>query len=66
MEVMKRLSVSRAGQEDFQLISLMIDPMPAEQLLAFLSETATARGMVLPQWWLGSNEPKTLHKFIKN
>ena len=22
--------------------------------------------MNLPQWWLGSNEPKTLHKFIKN
>ena len=66
MEVMKRLSVSRAGHADFKMISLMIDPMPDEQLLAFLSETATARGMVLPQWWLGSNEPKTLHKFIKN
>ena len=22
--------------------------------------------MKLPQWWLGGNEPKTLHKFIKN
>jgi hypothetical protein len=22
--------------------------------------------MKLPQWWLGGNEPDTLHKFIKN
>jgi len=66
LEVMKRLAASRSGQADFQLISLLIDPVPAEKLLGILSETATARGMQLPQWWLGSNEPKTLHKFIKN
>lgn len=66
LDVMKRLAASRAGQEDFQLISLLIDPAPAEKLLGVLTETATAREMQLPQWWLGSNEPKTLHKFIKN
>lgn len=66
LQVMKRLAEARAGQTDFQLISLLIDPVPAEQLLDVLSETASARGIQLPQWWLGSNEPKTLHKFIKN
>lgn len=65
-EVMKRLAATRSGQTDFQLISLLIDPVPAEKLVGVLSETATARGTQLPQWWLGSNEPKTLHKFIKN
>jgi cytochrome oxidase Cu insertion factor (SCO1/SenC/PrrC family) len=66
LQVMKRLAASRSGQADFQLISLLIDPVPAEKLSGVLSETATARGMRLPQWWLGSNEAKTLHKFIKN
>ena len=66
MAVMKRLAESRAANADFQLVSLVIDPLPAEKLLATLTETATTHGIKLPQWWLGSNEPKTLHKFIKN
>lgn len=66
MAVMKRLSESRAANPDFHLVSLVIDPLPAEKLLATLTETATTHGMKLPQWWLGGNEPKTLHKFIKN
>ena len=66
LQVMKRLAATRVGQTDFQLISLLVDPLPAGKLLGVLQETAIARGMTLPQWWLGSNEPKTLHKFIKN
>lgn len=66
MAVMKRLSEKRRAQQDFHLVSLVIDPLPAENLAATLAETAAALGFVLPQWWLGSNEPATLHKFIKN
>ena len=66
MAVMKRLAESRAADADFHLVSLVIDPLPAEKLLATLTETAATHGMKLPQWWLGGNEPKTLHKFIKN
>jgi len=66
MGVMKRLSESRVATADLKLMTLMIDPVPSEKLLPVLSETAVAHGMKLPQWWLGSNEPKTLHKFIKN
>jgi cytochrome oxidase Cu insertion factor (SCO1/SenC/PrrC family) len=66
LAVMKRLSESRATDGNFHLVSLVIDPMPAAKLLPTLTETAAAKGMSLPQWWLGSNEPKTLHKFIKN
>ena len=66
MAVMRRLAESRAANPDFHLVSLVIDPLPAEKLLATLTETATTHGMKLPQWWLGGNEPKTLHKFIKN
>lgn len=66
MGVMKRLSESRAENGNLKLMTLIIDRIPSEKLLSILSETATAKGMKLPQWWLGSNEPTTLHKFIKN
>jgi hypothetical protein len=66
MAVMKRLAESRNGMPNFTLISLVLDPLPSEKLLATLTASAAAREMNLPQWWLGSNEPKTLHKFIKN
>ncbi len=64
--VMKRLAQSRAETKDFNLITLVVDPLPSEKLLVSLTETSAANGMTLPQWWLGGNEPKTLHKFIKN
>ncbi len=66
MHVMKRLAETRAATNDFHLISLIVDPIDPEKLEATLSAAAAAQGMKLPQWWLGSNEPKTLHKFIKN
>lgn len=66
MAVMKRLSQSRAETKDFNLITLVVDPLPSEKLLASLKETSEANGMKLPLWWVGGNEPKTLHKFIKN
>jgi cytochrome oxidase Cu insertion factor (SCO1/SenC/PrrC family) len=66
LAVMKRLAAARSETTDFSLVSLIVDPMAAEKLLPTLVETANAQGIKLPQWWLGSNEPKTLHKFIKN
>lgn len=66
LAVMKRLAAARARTTDFALVSLVIDPEPSDKLRATLAETAAANGMNLPQWWVGSNEPKTLHKFIKN
>lgn len=66
MAVMKRLSAARAENKDFNLVTLVLDPMPADKLLPTLKETAAEKGIGLPQWWLGSNEPATLHKFIKN
>jgi cytochrome oxidase Cu insertion factor (SCO1/SenC/PrrC family) len=66
MAVMKRLAEKRSGDANFTLVSLVIDPIPSDKLITTLSQTATAQGIQAPQWWLGSNEPKTLHKFIKN
>lgn len=66
LAVMKRLAAARAGKSDFNLVTLVIDPMPSDKLLSTLAGTATEKGISLPQWWLGSNEPATLHKFIKN
>jgi hypothetical protein len=66
MAVMKRLAEQRAGEKDFHLVTLVIDPIPADELRDTLAKAAETHGMKLPQWWLGCNEPGTLHKFIKN
>ncbi len=66
MAVMRRLAENFREQPDFHLVSFVIDPLPAESLAATLAGSAAAQGIGLPQWWLGSNEPSTLHKFIKN
>lgn len=66
MAVMKRLAVQRADEKDFHLVTLVIDPLPAGELRDTLAKAAETHGMKLPQWWIGSNEPGTLHKFIKN
>ena len=66
MAVMKRLAEQRANEKDFHLVTLLIDPVPADALRDKLAKAAETHGMNLPQWWLGSNEPGTLHKFIKN
>jgi hypothetical protein len=66
MAVMKRLAESRAGNGDFHLVTLIVDPASREELPKILATTAATHGMKLPQWWVGSNEPVTLHKFIKN
>jgi cytochrome oxidase Cu insertion factor (SCO1/SenC/PrrC family) len=66
IEVMKRLSEKYAGEKDFALVSLVLDPPPAEQLAAALETRAQSLGMRLPQWWLASNDMATTHKFIKS
>lgn len=66
LAVMKRLAETHGGNPDFNLVSLVVEPLPAAEVLATLSKNAESQGMKLPQWWIGSNESGTLHKFIKN
>lgn len=66
LAVMKRLAETHADAADFNLVSLVIDPPAAEELVSSLAETAARNGMKLPQWWLGGNETATVRKFIKN
>jgi cytochrome oxidase Cu insertion factor (SCO1/SenC/PrrC family) len=66
LAVMKRLASKYSGTPDFNLVSLTVNPLPADEIVSALAKTAEAQGMKLPQWWLGSNEPGTLHKFIKS
>ena len=66
LAVMKRLAEKYAGNADFRLVSLVVDPIPAGEIVSTLEKAAETHGMKLPQWWLGGNEPETLHKFIRN
>lgn len=66
MAVMKRIAAKFSDNDDVVLVTLVLDPGPAEVLAAQLSGVAMELGAELPQWVVGSNERETLHKFIKN
>lgn len=66
MEVMRRLAEKYSGNPDFALVSLVVDPPPAGELVATLALQAETLHMPLPQWWLAANEAPTTHKFIKS
>lgn len=65
-DVMNRLATTFAGEEDFALVTLLLDPIPRENLESTLASAADARGIRLPKWWLGTNDAVDLHRFIKN
>jgi cytochrome oxidase Cu insertion factor (SCO1/SenC/PrrC family) len=66
VDVMKRLAAKFSDNDDVVLVTLVLDPGPAEALAAQLRDVAMELGAELPRWVVGSNERETLHKFIKN
>ncbi len=64
--IMKRLSEKYAENEEFALVTLMLDPGPADGLVGELQAKAKELGAKLPKWTVGANERESLHKFIKN
>jgi cytochrome oxidase Cu insertion factor (SCO1/SenC/PrrC family) len=64
--VMRRMAAEFADEPDFVLLTLLVDPLPRGDLESTLAETAAARSMELPKWWLGSTSPDPLHRFIKD
>ena len=64
--VMKRLSERFAEEDDFALVTLMLDPGEPEGLKGELEKLAGELGAELPQWTVATNDRTTLHKFIKN
>lgn len=65
-EVMQGLAETFANEPDFALVTLVLDPIPRDELEATLAAAAESRGIQLPQWWLGTNDAVDLHPFIKN
>jgi len=66
LAVMKRLAGKYADEPDFNLVTLVVNPIPAGEAVDSLATYASAEGMRFPQWWVGTNEAATLHTFIKN
>ena len=64
--IMQRMSEKYADNPDFALVTLVLDPGPANELRRQLEEVAGSLGAELPQWTVASNERPTLHRFIKN
>jgi len=63
--VLNRVAEKYADQPDVAIISLAIDPGPAEAVANTLSSAATSLGASLPNWWVASTEPAIVHKFVK-
>ncbi len=66
IDVMKRVAERFRDREDVALVTLLLDPGPAEGLTGQLEEMADQLGAGLPQWTVASNDRPTLHRFIKN
>lgn len=64
-EVMQRLARHYAGNKDFVLTSLVLDPGPPENAVPTLLATSQRIGATLPEWWVGTTEPELLHKYVK-
>ncbi|RYD36204.1 MAG: hypothetical protein EOP87_05920 [Verrucomicrobiaceae bacterium] len=63
--VMRRMAELYAGNDDVALVSLVVDPGPPEKARESLAAAATALGASLPKWWVGTNQPELLHKYVK-
>lgn len=64
--VMRKLSETFADEPDFALVTLILDPIPREDLEVTLATAAEERQIRMPKWWLGTNDAVDLHRFIKN
>lgn len=62
---MKRVAEAFAGEEDCALVTLVLDPGPAEEAKAALEKTAEILGAEFPRWWVGTNDPDLIRKYVK-
>lgn len=66
VQVMQKMAKKYASRADVALISMVIDPGPAEQAAEKLRAEAERQGAQLPQWWFATTEPVILHKYLKD
>lgn len=65
LSCLKRAAKIYADTDDFRVVTLVLDPGPADATLGRLKAAAAEMEVELPQWWVATNEPKTLSKFIR-
>ncbi|MDX1681087.1 MAG: hypothetical protein R3242_10190, partial [Akkermansiaceae bacterium] len=63
--VLKRLAETYAEEDDFRIVTLVLNPGSKEELDERLSTAAAELGASLPQWWVSSTKPEVLRKFIR-
>lgn len=64
-EVMQHLADRFSANDDVALVSLVLDPGPPEKARESLDHAAKTLGANLPKWWVGTNLPELLHKYVK-
>lgn len=65
LAVLKRLAHQYSAEQDFRVVTLILNPGPAETVVAKLDEVAKAMGVSMPQWWVAANSQEKLAKFIR-
>lgn len=65
VNVMQRLAAHYSKNSNCVLISMVIDSGAPETVRPMLAKVAQDFGATLPQWWVATNQPEVLHKFIK-
>lgn len=63
--VMRKVAGEYASNADCALVSLVVDPGAPENAKAALESVAEVLGAKLPRWWVGTNQPELLHKYLK-
>lgn len=66
LAVMHRLRDRLAAGQDAHLVTLVIDPPAAEQVVGILRDMADRLSMPPAVWWLATTDEKTVHRFVKN
>lgn len=63
--VVGRLAETYAGEDDFRIVTLVLNPGQPAELFDRLASAATKLNAKLPRWWVASTEQATLVKFIR-
>lgn len=65
LQAMRQIAQKFEGEAKMGFVTLVLNPIPAEEVKGELSKAAEVLEMNLPRWWLCTNENETLKKFIR-
>lgn len=65
-EIIRSLAEKYRDSPDVGFLTLVVDPGEPETAKSTLESFAQKLGATLPQWWVATADPVTLHKYLKD